>query len=307
MQDLNDYAFFAAVVNHGGFAAAARALNVPKSRISKHIAHLEERLGVRLIERTTRKFRVTELGEAFHARCEIVLAGAEEAEAVAAQARAEPQGLLRVACPINMVSPVMEQVLPPFMLAHPKVRVQLLVSNRRVDVIDERIDVALRVRTSLTSDPGLIVRQLGNSRLVLVASPGFATSHAGALTFEGIGRLPTLWIDGGDETAHWRLTNAEGENHDIRHRPVLASGDFNLLMRAAVRGLGVALLPEEQCAAAIEAGALVRLLPDWAATNGIVHLVFASKRGLLPAARALIDHLAREIPAVMRQCRETRR
>jgi len=225
---------------------------------------------------------------------------------VAAQARAEPQGLLRVACPINMVSPVMEQVLPPFMLAHPKVRVQLLVSNRRVDVIDERIDVALRVRTSLSSDPGLIVRQLGNSRLILAASPAFAKANAPGINLETLGSFPTLWIDEGEEQSHWRLSNACGETRDIRHRPVLASGDFNLLMKAAMSGLGVALLPEEQCAEALAAGTLVQILPDWAATNGIVHLVFASRRGLLPSARALIDHFAREIPAVMRQCRERR-
>jgi len=183
VQDLNDLYLYAAVVRHGGFAPAARALGAPKSKLSKRVARLEERLGVRLIERSTRKFRVTDTGQAFFQQVEAGLADLEAAEAVAAQAQAEPKGLVRVSCPPGLTQNMMAAVLPGFLTAHPQVTVQLLVIGRRVDVIEEPVDVALRVRERLDSDPNLTMRTLGASRLVLAASPGpnfLLITHAAA-------------------------------------------------------------------------------------------------------------------------------
>ncbi|MGQ0486397.1 MAG: LysR substrate-binding domain-containing protein [Hyphomicrobiales bacterium] len=303
MQDLNDFYFFAAVVNHGGFSAAARALKLPKSRLSKHVTQLENRLGVRLIERSTRRFKVTELGQEFHRQCEAVVAGAEEAEAIVARARAEPRGTLRVSCPPTLSNHIMAEILPPFMKAHPKVRVQMTVSNRRVDLIEERVDVAIRVRTRLDTDPDLTLRILGNSRLVLVASPAFAAANAGRLTPETVGELPTLsFVEDIDQNV-WRLADSTGRAAEIGHQPILACSDINVQIAAAMAGLGVALAPDDIVSSAIGDGRLVQVLPEWTATNGIIHLVFTSKRGLLPATRALIDHLVKEFPAAMRRCR----
>jgi DNA-binding transcriptional LysR family regulator len=146
--DLNDLFYFAEVVSHGGFAAAGRALREPKSKLSRRIAALEARLGVRLIERSSRRFRVTDVGQSFHDRCKAMIAEAEGAEAIVAEAQSEPHGLLRMSCPTGLVEPI-SGLLNQFLERYPKVRLQLIATDRPVDLIDERIDVALRVRTSI--------------------------------------------------------------------------------------------------------------------------------------------------------------
>src|SRR3954453_17995785 len=148
MQDLNDYALFAAVILHGGFASAGRAVGMPKSTLSRRIATLEARLGIRLIERSSRRFRVTEIGQAFNDRCRAMLAEAEQAEALVVQAQSEPQGQVRFSCPHGLVE-VLSSGLPAFLARYPKVRLQVIATDRAVDLIAERIDLALRVRIEL--------------------------------------------------------------------------------------------------------------------------------------------------------------
>lgn len=160
--DLNDFAYFAEVVRHGGFAAAGRALHEPKSKLSRRIAGLEERLGLRLIERTSRRFRVTDTGQAFYERCRAMLDEAEQAEALVMRAQAEPYGRIRFSCPTGMVGPVSD-LITSFLTRYPKVRLQLVATDRAVDIIGERIDLALRVRVDLTTDAELTVRSLGRS------------------------------------------------------------------------------------------------------------------------------------------------
>src|SRR5690606_37787964 len=139
---------FASVVRHGGFSAAARALGMPKSRLSKRVASLEEQLGVRLLERSTRSVRVTDIGRHFHAQCEAVLESVEAAETIVAAARAQPCGTLQASCPTGLVPGLVADILPAFLEAHPLVRVHLTVANRPMDLVEDGIDVALRVRAS---------------------------------------------------------------------------------------------------------------------------------------------------------------
>jgi DNA-binding transcriptional LysR family regulator len=187
--DLNDYIYFAEVVAHGGFAPAGRSLRQPKSKLSRRVAGLEARLGVRLIERSTRRFRVTEVGQAFYERCRAIMLEAEQAEAVVAQAQAEPHGRVRFSCPTGLVE-TLSASLPDFLARHPKVHLQVIAIDRAVDLIAERIDVALRVRTALTSDAELTMRSLGRSRRILVASPAFANGVSTDIA--GLETLPTL-------------------------------------------------------------------------------------------------------------------
>lgn len=306
MLDLNDLALFAAVVKHRGFSPAARALKLPKSRLSKHVARLEARLGVRLIERSTRRFRITETGEEVYQQCQAMLAGAEAAEAAAARARAEPSGLVRVACPPDFGHNLMAVILPEFMKRHPGVTVHLNVSNRRVDLIEERVDIALRVRTRLDTEPDLTVRILGQSRSYLVASPDFLARHGGVIDIDRLADLPTLTHAEGALSDRWDLTGPNGASRELVHQPVLACGDFIVLRHAALAGLGVALLPDQVCHAELDSGRLVQVLPDWTTPFGTIHMVFGSRRGLLPAVRALIDHIVAEYPRVIRQCTERR-
>ena len=296
MPDLNDYVYFAEVVTHGGFAPAGRALRQPKSKLSRRIAGLEARLGVRLIERSTRRFQVTEVGRAFYERCRAIMLDAEQAEAVVAQAHAEPHGRVRFSCPTGLVE-ILAPIIPAYLARFPKVRLQMIAVDRPVDLIAERIDVALRVRTALTGDATLTMRSLGRSRRILIAAPRLAM-EAGA-SLEALASLPTLaTIDDADEI-EWHLEHSAGAAHVLRHSPRMSCSDFGAIREAAVAGLGIGLLPDHSCREHLEAGHLVRVFPEWSGHEGIVHLVFTTRRGLPPAVRSFIDHLAATFPPDM--------
>lgn len=286
--DLNDFAYFAEVVGHGGFAAAGRALREPKSKLSRRIAGLEERLGLRLIERSSRRFRVTEVGQAFYERCRAILAEAEQAEALVTRAQAEPHGRIRLSCPTGMVMEI-SSVMESFLARYPKVRLQLVAIDRPIDLIEERIDVALRIRSVIEGDAGLTMRSLGTSTRILVGSPQLASRLR---TLDDVTSLPTLATSDDDTVVEWHLETDDGRTRVLRHEPRMGCGDFHAVRDAAVAGLGIALLPHHLCREALEQGKVVHLLPEWRGHRGIVHLVFTTRRGLPRAVRALIDHLA---------------
>lgn len=292
-EDLNDYAYFAEVVAHRGFAAAGRALREPKSKLSRRIAALETRLGVRLIERSSRRFLVTDVGQAFYERCRAMIVEAEQAAALVAEAQAEPHGRVRFSCPTGLVE-ILSGILPGFMVRYPRVRLQLIATDRAVDLIEERIDLALRVRVALTSDAALTMRSLGTSARILVASPRMAGRIGSDLA--ALASLPTLGTSDEIGEVEWQLERADGATHRLRHEPRMTCSDFTAVRAAAMDDLGVALLPDHVCAEALRQGLLVHILPEWRAQLGIVHLVFTTRRGLPPAVRALIDHLAATFP-----------
>jgi DNA-binding transcriptional LysR family regulator len=296
MRDLNDLFFFAAVVRHNGFASAARALRVPKSSLSRRVARLEDDLGVRLLERTARRFSVTEVGQDFYQRCQALVEEAEAAEDAAARAHSAPQGLVRASCPPGLSRALATEVLPAFLKDHPQVRVQLIVSNRRVDLIEERIDVAIRVRIGLNTDAELTMRALGRSRHVLVASPELMPQIATDCSPQNLSRLPTLGLTEELGTDTWLLIGPQGLQEVIEHEPRLSSCDFAVILQAALEGLGIALLPEQMVGSAIRSGRLVRALPEWHGGERVIHLVFTSRRSMRPAVRALIDALADAFP-----------
>src|SRR6201994_4801820 len=149
MQDLNDLFYFSIVVEKNGFAAAGRALDIPKSRLSRRIAQLEERLGVRLLQRSTRRFAVTDAGQNFYRHCQSMIAEAQAAEETVAHLTAEPRGIIRVSCPVSITQNVMTTILPDFLEKYPHVKVLMYSTNRRVDLINENVDIAIRVRFKL--------------------------------------------------------------------------------------------------------------------------------------------------------------
>jgi len=291
-RDLNDYVYFVEVVGHGGFAAAGRALREPKSKLSRRIAGLEARLGARLIERSSRRFRVTEVGKSFYERCRAMLMEAEQAEALVAEAQAEPHGRIRFSCPTGLVE-LISTLVTAFLDQYPKVQLQFVATDRQVDLIEERIDVALRVRTTLGSDAALTMRSLGRSTRILVASPQMASrAHA----IETLCLLPTLATSDDQAEIEWHLETEDGRTHLLRHEPRMSTGDFTVVRDAAIAGLGVALLPDHLCRHALQDGRLVHVLPEWRGHHGVVHVVFTTRRGLPPAVRALIDYLAAAFP-----------
>jgi DNA-binding transcriptional LysR family regulator len=291
--DLNDYVTFAEVVAHGGFTAAGRVLREPKSKLSRRVSALEARLGVRLIERSSRRFRVTEIGQTFYERCRAMMLEAERAEALVAEAQAEPHGRIRMSCPPNLVK-VVSAIVRGFLDRFPRVQLQLVVTSRAVDLIEERIDIALRVRHELTSDASLTMRSLGRSRWILVASPQVASGLGADLA--DVASVPTMSTSAEAGETTWMLEREDGTVHVLRHEPQLTCADYAVLCDAVADGLGVAFLPDHACAAYMDAGRLVRVFRDWRSKDGIVLNVFTTRRGLPPAVRVLIDHLAKKFP-----------
>jgi DNA-binding transcriptional LysR family regulator len=288
--DLNDLYYFCEIVRHGGIAAAERATREPKSKLSRRLANLEDRLGVRLVERSTRRFRVTEVGQIFFQHCRNMVLEAEQAQAVVAGVKERPAGPVRFSCPTGMLETVMP-VLASFLASYPDVSLEIVTSNTAIDLIEQRVDVALRVRFSLEGDASLTMRMLASSRRILVATPLIAAQIEGESDPECLTYIPSLAFGADDEPEIWRLVGPGEHEKIVRLTPRLTCGELFVLRAAAVAGLGVALIPDHFCVEELHDGRLVRLLPDWSKQPGLVHLVFTSRRGLTPAVRALIDHL----------------
>lgn len=303
MQDLNDLYYFAAVVDHGGFAAAERALGIPKSRLSRRISALESELGVRLLQRSTRRFAVTDVGTSVHRHAQSMLAEAQAAREAVDRLSAEPRGSVRVSVPVSMAQQQMPRLLPDFMALYPKVRVQLIVSNRRVDVINEGVDVAIRVRSKLDEDGSLVMRSFGQIQELLVASPAYLERAGRPQAPEELADHVTLSISEDEARQRWELHGPDGEVRRIELQPRVTGFDFPMMQTMAENGIGITLLPETICADAVRSGKLEVVLPQWRLPQGIAHAVFASRRGMLPAVRVFIDFLAQKLPPMLEEAR----
>ncbi len=298
MRDLNDLYYFVQVVDHGGFAPTGRALGIPKSKLSRRTAQLEERLGVRLIQRSTRRFAVTEIGQTYYAHCKAMLVEADAAEEAIAVTHAEPCGSVRMTCPVALLDAHVGAMLAEFMARHPRVEIHLEATNRRVDVVSEAIDLAIRVRPPPLADSDLVMRVFADRGQCLVASPALLAQRGTPQVPADLSRLPSLDL-GVPQSEHvWRLFGPDGAQADIHRRPRFVTGGMLALRAAALAGVGVVQLPHMLVRDELARGDLVRLLPDWAPRREIVHAVFASRRGLLPSVRALIDFLAERFAAL---------
>ena len=292
MQDLNDLYYFVQVVDHGGFAPAGRALGEPKSKLSRRIALLEERLGVRLIQRSTRHFSVTEIGQNYYAHCKAMLVEADAAQAAVEQTRSEPSGIVRLTCPVAFLHARVSAMLAGFMVQHPNVVIHLEATNRRVDLIAEGIDVAIRVRPMPIEDSDLMMKVLALRGHALVASPDLVKRAGSIRVPADLNGLPSLDLGPPRQEHIWKLEGPDGAQADIRHQPRLVSDDMIALRSAAIVGVGIVHLPLLMVSDEIREGKLMHLLPGWAPKRHVVHAVYPSKRGQLPSVRALLDYLS---------------
>ena len=298
MQDLNDLRFFAEVVEHNGFAAAARKLGMPRSRLSRRIGLLEDRLGARLIHRSTRRFVVTEIGREYYRHCVAMMVEADAAQEVIDRMRSEPQGVLRMSCPSSLIYFQLGEMIARFTEQFPKVDVLLESTNRRVDVIREGFDLAIRVRFPPLEESDLIVRKLADSPQRLVASPSLLKEISRPLLPVDLAALPSLAWDPAKLEHAWELYGPDGARSTTRHRPRFVTEDMVALRLATLRGAGVCQFPTFVVADDLKTGRLIDLLPDWSPKAGIIHALFPTRRGLLPSVRALLDFLATEYAAV---------
>jgi DNA-binding transcriptional LysR family regulator len=299
MLDLNDLYYFVQVVDHKGFTAASEALKVPKSNLSRRVQKLEQELGVRLIQRSSRRFVVTELGQAFYERCRAMSIEAEEAQNLVRRHVAEPAGRVRLSCPVALGQHVVADLVATFLARHPKVQVMTHLNTRAVDLIEEGYDLALRVHDKPLADSNLVQRVVCRISLILVASPAFLRRAGTPKRPEDLQRLPGISRDIYIDRADWTLRRGEAEQVIVPFRPVAASNDWLTMRKMANAGLGVTAVPAHVCKEEIAQGRLRRVLPDWTADQASLSLLSPSRRGTLPSVKALADHFIAELPRVL--------
>lgn len=294
MKDLNDLYYFAKVIEYGGFSAASNELMLTKSLLSRRIAELEKRLGVKLLNRTTRQISITEVGKIYYQHCKAMLIEADSADEAIEMLSSEPMGTVKISCPPNLLHINVSHALNKFLAQFPKVKLHVEATNRKVDLINERYDIAIRIRPLPLSDSDLIVRELSISKQFIVASPDLAHRYYAIQSLEELKAWPILMMESFSPEYHWNLFNENGEHFYFKCEPRLTTTDLSALHCATLQGLGVAKLPELIINEDLKAGRLVKVIPAWEPKPELIHLAYTSRRGLLPSVKALIDFLVDE-------------
>lgn len=254
---------------------------------------------MRLIQRSSRRFAVTEIGQDYYRHCLAMLVEAEAAQAVIDQVRTEPQGVVKMSCPVALLNFQFGALVARFMVENPRVEVQLTSTNRHVDVIGEALDLAVRVRFPPLEQTDLVMRKLDESTQCLIAKPDLIGNERLKVPAD-LGSLPSLDLGPPHREHSWCLEHADGSTAQISHAPKLITDDMAVLREAALAGVGVVQLPTLTVWEDLQAGRLIPILPEWRPRSGIVHAVFPSRRGLLPSVRVLLDFLANECAAQRR-------
>lgn len=280
---------FIAVVETGTFTAAAERLNLAKSAVSRKVSMLEERLGVQLLHRTTRVLNLTETGRSFYERGTRILADLEEAEAAVQQEHGELRGTLRVALPLSFGVRHMCGPIATFSKQHPKVRFDFDLNDRRVDLIEENVDVALRI--GHLTDSSLIARRLFDVRTVVCASPNYLGIHGTPETPDDLRDHQCLVYSNLPDPDKWTYENRDGTSHTVKVNPVMAASSGDFLSNAAAHGLGLIMQPTFIASEAIRRGNLVPVLTDYEWPISPAYAVYPPTRHLSYRVRAFIDFL----------------
>ncbi len=293
--DLNDLMYFSHVVEHGGFSAAERVLGISKSRLSRRVSELEASLGVRLLQRSTRKLALTEAGQLFYQHCQAMLVEAQAAVNVVQSLRDSPRGTVRVSVPVTIAQTFLSAVMPDFMHRFPEVRVVLRVTNRVVDLFEDAIDVALRVRSEPPVSSNVVARPLWRTEQMLVAAPSLLKSNAPPMTAAELAQYDTLDVPSADGRHVYRLIAPDGTRHEFEHEPRLVTADLSMIREAVMRGVGIAALPEMMYGAPLRTGQLSPVMPGWTFPSPQLYAVFLTRQGMVPAVRAFVDFLVESI------------
>lgn len=291
INSFDDFHYFYLVVKHGGFSAASEAENISKSKLSRRIIELEQKFNVSLIQRTTRHFKVTELGQEFYEECCKVIAQVECAENVLLKQKNEPQGTVKISCPPLMMHFQIRKLLNQFLKNYPKVDISLELTSRRVDVLHDDIDIAIRTSFEPNQDSSLIVRDVIRTEHCLVAAPellqGQTIQH-----YSDLQHYPSVALGIQKHQYYWHLCHVErDETVDVPYQPRVKSNDLAGVYYAVRDGLGIADLPYLTVQADIEKGKLIHLLPEWKSNRGTVQLVYASRKGQRLVVEKLIETL----------------
>lgn len=291
INSFDDFHYFYLVVKHGGFSAASEAENISKSKLSRRIIDLETKFNLSLIQRTTRHFKVTELGQEFYEECCKVIAQVECAENVLLKQKSEPQGLVKISCPPLMMHFQVRQLLSQFLKNYPKVEIALELTSRRVDVLHDDIDIAIRTSFEPNQDSSLIVRDVIRTEHCLVAAPELLQNNQ-IEHYSELHSYPSVALGIQKNQYHWHLCNINhDETVDVAYSPRIRSNDLAGVYYAVSDGLGIADLPYLTVQSDIEKGKFIHILPEWKSNRGTVQLVYASRKGQRLVVEKLIETL----------------
>jgi DNA-binding transcriptional LysR family regulator len=296
--DFNNFFYFVQVVDRGGFTAAGRTLRIPKSTLSHRIQQLELSLGVRLLNRTSRQFGMTDAGEEFYRHAVVMLREAELAETAIRHRLNEPTGTVRFTAAVATMQFAMGDMVPDFLLRYPNVNVVAHATDQNVDIVGENYDVAIRAHSDPLPDSTLVQRILTPAPWLLFAGAAYLNARGAPQTPKDLQNHPSLFMMRTGVTPVWRLRNTNKAKPEVvmRLTPRLLSDDMIGLKQAAIAGLGVVALPGYVCREDVRSGALRRVLAPWVADDSTITALVPYRRGLLPSVRVFIDYLAAEFP-----------
>ena len=295
LPDLNDLYFFCLVVEQNSFTRAGQTIGITKSKISRRISDLEERLGVRLLHRSTRKLTLTDVGQIFYQHCKAMVNEAQSAQDAAQLAQSKPRGRIRVTCPNLFAQSTFAEIITRFMQQYPEVSIVLDATDRAVDLIQEGFDVAIRFQAGNLDDSSLVVRKLGLGASCLIASPGWLAQHGQPETPQELVNCRCFAKTSRDGINQFSLTHTDGRQITVNFQPVLESNEWLMLKQAALCHLGISMMPLEICREEISSGLLVPILTEWSLPTTSLYIIYPSRRGLVPAVRSFIDFVADEL------------
>jgi DNA-binding transcriptional LysR family regulator len=296
--NLNDFFYFVQVVDRGGFTAAGRTLRIPKSTLSHRIQQLETQLGVRLLNRTSRRFAMTDAGEEFYRHAVKMLREAEQAETAIRHRLVEPAGAVRCTAAVATMQFAMRDIVADFLVRYPKVNVVAHATDHYVDIVGENFDVAIRAHSDPLPDSTLVQRTLTPAPWFLFAGASYVDANGPLDSPHHLAKHPSLFMMRTGVNPIWRLRRSDRRREEVAVplTPRLLIDDMLSLKEAAIGGLGVVALPGYVCRDAVQSGLLRQVLPGWIADDSTLTALMPYRQGLLPSVRAFLDHLAAELP-----------
>lgn len=293
--DLNDVALLVRVVQTHSFSAAARERGVPVSTVSRRIARLESALGIRLLERTTRRLRLTDAGRSYFAHAERAVDDLAQGTAHVRELRKEPRGRVRILAP-PVLGATVSKVVYAYLAKHPGVSIDLELDQRRVDLLAEGFDIAI-LTGKVDSTPDFVARELWRtSRKLLYASPRYLAARGTPRRLDDLSRHDCIATHATDGIASWTLVQGRRKQR-VTFEPRFYVSEFSAAHRAVLAGIGISLMPEVHCVEDVAAKRLVRVLDGYEGESGGVQLLYRAHRSLTAAVRTCIDHFLAELPA----------
>jgi len=297
MVDLNDIVVFVRVVEAGSFTAAARLLGMPKTTVSRRIASLEREVGVRLVQRTTRSLSMTDAGRLYYEQSSQALRTIEDANLRLAETRAEPSGTIRISAPVGFGAHYLTSAVFDFLAAFPKTQVELHLTDDKLNLVENRIDLAFR--TGILPDSTLTARKLGSTHRILCGSPDYLARHGAPQAAADLARHHCVIAGPSTGSAHWVLDGPRGqETVSVSGR--FAANEMQAVIAAAIAGYGIAQLPYQVAEALVRNGRLRRVLGDYTTPVGGVYAVYPTSRHVSPLVKAFIELTAKHISMPLR-------